>query len=344
MQSNESLGVLCLGFSNIVQRRVLPALEALPGVARFEIASRRGRPEETLLTPKCASSYDDFEAALASSRCDLVYVSTVNSEHEAWAERALERGFHVVVDKPAFLELEAGDRLLRLASSRRLCLAEATVYAAHPQIELCRQIFAEAGLPEVGLPEVGLPRVAARPTRITTLFSMPPLPPDNFRYQRQLGGGALWDLGPYAVSLGRVFFGEPPETVHASVLSRGGPDRVATAFSAQLTYSEGRSLVGHFGFDTEYRNEATLLGPGAAVRISRLFTTPPNYANTLEVHAGNQASQRQAPAADSFACFLGEVLDRIRDGGDYADFGQHLRDDLQALVALRRAAETGGGR
>ncbi len=43
------------------------------------------------------------------------------------------------------------------------------------------------------------------PTHITVDFSFPPLDPENFRYKKDLGGGALNDLGPYAVSAGRVF-------------------------------------------------------------------------------------------------------------------------------------------
>lgn len=323
--SDDSMSVLCLGFSRIVQRRVLPALESLPQVNRIEIASRRGRPDNTLLTPKVGRCFDDFATALATSDCDLVYVSTVNSEHAAWVEQALASGFHTVVDKPSFLTLEDAERLLRQAAESELCLAEATVYTAHPQIEQCRQIFARAD---------------SHPARIATLFSMPPLASDNFRYQRQLGGGALWDLGPYAVSLGRVFFDDPPDIVQCVVLSRAGTDRVETAFSAQMMYPGGRSLVGHFGFDTEYRNEATLLGPGAAVRVSRIFTTPPTLTNELEVHVSNQASRPAAPSADGFACFLEDVLERIRCGGDrMLELGQNLRHDLRVLTALRADSE-----
>ncbi len=319
--SDHKLSVLCLGFSRIVMRRVLPALESLPQVSRVEIASRRGRPDEGLLTSKVDRCFDDFVTALETSDCDVVYVSTVNSEHAEWVERALDGGFHTVVDKPSFTSLEDAERLLQLAADRGLCLAEATVYTAHPQIDLCRKIFAEAD---------------SQPTRISTLFLMPPLASDNFRYRRSLGGGALWDLGPYAVSFGRVLFEDPPDAVHCSVLSRDDSDGVETAFSAQLSYPGGRSLVGHFGFDTEYRNEATVLGPGAAIRVTRIFTTPPDFANTLEVHVGNQASRRRASAADSFACFLADVLDRIRHGGDFVELGQNLLADLQSVVALRQ--------
>src|SRR5688500_20280379 len=78
--------------------------------------------------------------------------------------------------------------------------------------------------------------------------------PGNFRYRECYGGGALWDLGPYAVSVGRILFGGEPTAIAGQVLTRGGPDDVDTAFNLAATYSDGRSAVGHFGFNTVYRN------------------------------------------------------------------------------------------
>ena len=317
----DGLSVLCLGFSRIVQRRVLPALERVAGVARVEIASRRGEPDREHLPAKVGGCHDGFAAGLETGP-DLVYVSTVNSEHAEWTERALEHGCHVIVDKPSFIRLGDAERLTALAAERRSCLAEATVYAAHPQIELCRQTFADAG---------------TRPTKISALFSMPPLAPDNFRYRAELGGGALWDLGPYAVSLGRLFFESEPTAAHCQPVPRGETE-VETAFSVLVSYPEGRSLSGHFGFDTEYRNEVTLLGAGAAVRVERIFTTPPELDNERTVHAGNRESRRRAPAADSFTCFLEDVVGRVRSGEGFTELGERLLQDARALAALRRAA------
>jgi len=316
--------VLCLGFSNILQRRVLPALDNLTSVSRIEIASRRGVPDASNLPAKVGRCYGDFTEALDASSSEVVYVSTVNSQHAEWTERALKRGFHVIVDKPSFTDFAEAERLVEVAESCGRCLAEATVYVAHPQIELCKKTFAEEG--------VG-------PERITATFSMPPLAAGNFRYRADLGGGALWDLGPYAVSVGRTFFSTPLLSAHCSIGSRGGPDRVETAFSVMLLYSGGRCVVGHFGFDTEYRNEVTLLGKGVAVRIGRIFTTPPDLAGELEASIRNQSRKIHSVPGDSFGLFFDEVLQRIQRRGELAEFGRILLQDARALQAIREAAK-----
>src|SRR5205085_2558452 len=138
-------------------------------------------------------AYHDYASALDRSDATLVYVSLVNSEHERWATAALQSGRHVVVDKPAFLGRAATEGAVELAQRQGVCLAEATVYAYHPQVASVKELFAQAN---------------SAPTRLTAEFCFPDLDPTNFRYRRALGGGALWDVGPYAVSVGRTFFGD----------------------------------------------------------------------------------------------------------------------------------------
>ena len=318
---------LCLGYSRIVQRRVLPALQALPDVTQVEIASRRGTQPVPPEFNKVGKFFDDFDLALRSTKADFAYVSTINSDHRYWAQQALSAGLHVIVDKPAFLGHEEASSLCELASSRSLCLAEATVYVSHPQIDLALRSFTDSGV---------------RPTRITAVFSMPGFDTDDFRYRADQGGGALWDLGPYAVSIGRVVFEAPPTPIGCSLnaqMDRPGVGTVETAFSMMATFPTGGSLIGHFGFDTQYENSLHLLGPGMSVAMSRVFTTPPDHENTLQLRSGHDVRQLTAPAADSFAEFFGGFIEDIRAGNTDRLAGVLLAD-AAALDRLRAAATT----
>ncbi len=308
--------VLILGHSSIVRKRVRPALARMPEIEAVEIASRHD----------AEADHSEFGSALARSAAELVYVSLVNTEHASWVERALESGRHVVVDKPALPNLEESERLVALARSRRLCLAEATVYPHHPQIAAIRDCFERSG---------------SAMTRIDACFSFPPLPATDFRYRRGLGGGALSDLGPYAASPGRVFWGERPQGVECRILTTGGPDDVETSFSVLLQYAGGRSLVGHFGFTTAYRNRLSLLGPACCVDIDRVFTTPGDLGNEWVVTRPAGLERSKAPAADAFALFVRDVLARIRSG-NLEELYEALLTDAFVLDRMRRSARRGG--
>jgi len=307
--------VLILGNSAIAQKRVVPALAAIPAIDGVEIASLRS----------AGTTYDDYERALEASSAELVYVSLANSDHAQWARRALESGRHVIVDKPAVLSAAEAEALAELSRERGLCLAEATAYAAHPQMREISRLFAEA---------------QCRPSRIDAMFSFPPLPRDNFRYRQASGGGAIYDLGPYAVSPGRLFFGAEPIAVECRVLSTGGEDGVPTAFSVMLEYSDGRAMVGNFGFDTAYCNRLSVFGSDLGVEVDRVFTTPENFDNELRVSAPTGNSTVSVPADDCFKLFIADVMSKI-ETADLDGLRADLLADARVIDSLRAAAGRG---
>ena len=317
------MDVLIIGLSNIVTRRVLPALRTLPSVGRIDVATRKA--EDASLKAKWTHGevYGDYSSALRQTRAALAYVSLVNSEHERWARWALDAGLHVVVDKPAFLGRERAEVMLDLAARHDVCLAEAVVFAHHPQIAAAKRVFTEA---------------QSTPTRIAALFTFPPMDPANFRYRSSLGGGAVWDVGPYAAAAGRVFYGEEPESVHCQILAHAAD--VEIAFSTLQVFSEGRSLIGHFGFDAAYCNRLHLIGPTIAAELDRAFTTPPELANRLRVSGSSGDSTVEIPPTDSFACFMDHVL-RCVAAREWGALAADLLADARTLDRMRTAA-TGG--
>lgn len=282
----------------------------------MSIASRRWRPEGGSLS---VQHFPDYEQGIEESGADLAYISLENSNHALWAERALEKGMHVVVDKPAFLTVQDARRLVELAEAKRRCLAEATVFAHHPQIAALRGLFGSGGA-----------------ARVNAIFSFPPLDPGDFRYRRDRGGGALLDVGPYAVATSRVFFGRAPRSVACEVLARR-VDGVDTAFSVLLCYDGGAAMTGHFGFDTEYLNRLLAFGPGVAGELNRAFTLPPEATNRVVVRKNNLESEIAVAPADTFALFLGDVVGAIR-AGDWNRFVQALLEDAELLARLRKTS------
>ncbi|MCW1968564.1 MAG: Gfo/Idh/MocA family oxidoreductase [Anaerolineae bacterium] len=314
--------VLIIGHSRIVQKRVLPALQLLPSVATIELATRRPADLAILRqqSPKLKAIYPDYADAIRHSDADLVYVSTVNSDHAVWVEAALRANRHVVVDKPAFTHLADAQRLVALAQSKQLCLAESIVFRYHPQAVAAKQAFADADL---------------RPTKATAVFSFPMFATDNFRLNGALGGGALFDLGPYALGAGKYAFDAHPIDIQCHVTDwHNGVD---VAFSIMALYPEQRVLIGHFGFNTEYCNTLELLGAGMSVRFDKAFTTLPNADTQVQVRASNRASELTPERGDNFALFFADVIAHIQ-AGQQAILTQNLLDDATTLAWLMRSA------
>lgn len=313
--------LLILGCSSIVRRRVLPAALTVRAIERVSVASRRPRAADVEIN---GDWFDDYDAAIDASGADAVYVSGVNTEHERWVFRALERGLHVIVDKPAFLELDVAERASDRARRAKRVIAEAAVFAFHPVAQTMRRLVVED------------PRTS---WRATMMFCTPPLDAQNFRYRAECGGGCLYDLGPYVVATNRLLFGAAPTTVDCKVLSTTGTPPVDTSFGVMLTHGGGSALTGYCGFVTAYRNHLSILTDARFIEAERVFTTPPSM--NCAIHMRTVADDRQviAPAADSFALFLGAFAEAAASGEGEA-FASALIEDARLLARLRKAAST----
>jgi predicted dehydrogenase len=328
------LHLLILGHSSIVRRRVLPAARAVPALRRISVASRHAHPT----TGDDLQWFTDYDEALASSGADLAYVSGVNASHTEWATRALQRGLHVVVDKPAFPDAETAWRLVTLSRQQAKGLAEATVFTFHPQVAALQSMTKDA---------------SRSSTRVMMTFSVPPFPAGDFRYRADCGGGCLYDLGPYVVATNRMLLGRPPSGVHCEILTTtsAGPRTrptssddtsfggsvVDTSFSAMLTHDDGAALTAHCGFVTAYQNRLSVLTDERAIDVERFFTTPPDFVNTLKVRDAGGERSVDVPAADAFVGFLNAFCDAV-ERSDFEPFQSALLDDAQLMERLRRAA------
>ena len=225
----------------------------------------------------------------------------------------------MVIDKPATLCLKETEKLLLLAKQNKRLLAEATVYLYHPQFSIIKDIFLKD---------------KSDPKLINLSFSIPPLNPGNFRYNKTLGGGAVYDTGIYAISPGRYFFNSIPEKIYCTKNSYSGD--LLISYSILAKYSEGRSLVGHLGFTTEYINRMNVLGEHICVDIDRVFTIPDNIENEIKVKMNNVSKTIKAPESNMFIQFFSDVIGAINKN-DFTEFHNHLMMDAKALQMIIEA-------
>jgi NDP-hexose-3-ketoreductase len=310
--------ILFLGYSSLLKNRILPILNLIP---EFDMISIAKFHEQTWdlsysLLNRHVDLYNNYQDALETTKAEIVYITTVNSAHYEWAERFLKKGIHVIIDKPATLSLKETERLLYLARKNHKLVAEATVYLYHPQFSLIKEIFI---------------REKSEPIFLNLSFSFPPLHFANFRYRKELGGGAVLDTGIYAISPGRYFFNAVPQEIYCTKDSFS--NELLVSYSILARYSEGRSLIGHFGFTTEYINRMNILGDHISVDIDRVFTTPDNIGNEIKVKIRNISNNIMVPKSNMFIQFFNKVIGAIVKN-DFEEFYDHLIMDAKAMQMI----------
>ena len=93
--------ILILGYSSIVERKVLPALTKVEKITEIEIASLSKESIHGI-----TKVYKDYDLALSDSDAELVYISLPNSFHFEYLEKSIKHNKNVIVDKPFLINFE----------------------------------------------------------------------------------------------------------------------------------------------------------------------------------------------------------------------------------------------
>lgn len=220
-----------LGTATIAREAVIPGMLKSPYCEHLEVAAIASRDLEKAKAVADAfgieQAYGSYDALLADSGIDAVYIPLPNHLHVPYSIRALEAGKHVLCEKPIALSAAEAEELVAVSRQRsRLKLMEAFMYRHHPQWQWAGKIVEEGRIGDV--------------RTIHSFFSFFDDDPASILHHRQWGGGGLMDIGCYSVSLSRFLFGSEPTRV-IGILENDPLFDVDRLTSGLLEFSDGVS-------------------------------------------------------------------------------------------------------
>ena len=160
--------------------------------------------------------YDTIDEIFTDPNVDIIYLTTPHNTHYSFMKRALQNGKHLLVEKSITLNSAELEEMVSLAEHKGLVLAEAMTIWHMPLYKELWQIVKSGQLGKVQM--------------ITVNFgSFKEYNMENRFFNRNLAGGALLDIGVYALSIVRSFMAKQPEQVASQMLpAPTGVDEQAT--------------------------------------------------------------------------------------------------------------------
>jgi D-xylose 1-dehydrogenase (NADP+, D-xylono-1,5-lactone-forming) len=245
------------------------------------VASRdRSRAQAYARERGIARAYGSYEELLADPEVDAVYVPVPNSLHLEWTRRALEAGKHVLCEKPLGSRAADVEAAFDLAERQSRLLMEGFMYRHHPQTARLAELVAAGAVGRLRL--------------VRGSFSFAVDDPSDVRMRRELGGGALMDVGCYCVHATRLLAGEAEQ---AGALTLIGGDGVDIAFVGSLRCAH--SVLAHFdaGLTLSERNDLEVVGEEAT-----LYVRDPWHCRSpgIELRRGATAEAIAIPQANPY--------------------------------------------
>jgi predicted dehydrogenase len=319
-----------LGTARIGIQHVLPAMRASPLIDLRAIASR-SLAEATRAAGALGieRAYGSYEALIADPDIEAIYNPLPNHLHVPLTLAAAAAGKHVLCEKPLALSADEAQSLRDAAT--RVHIEEAFMVRHHPQWQRVRELVRSG--------RVGALRA------VQVFFSYFNDDPGNIRNQPAIGGGALYDIGCYAILCGRYLFDAEPRRVVALVDRDPalGTDRTT---SALLDFDAGRQLAFTVSTQSARYQRVQVVGTQGRIEVQIPFNAPQGGAMRISIDDGQALDGstivvEALPAADQYRLQAEAFSRRVR-GQDVPSWG--LDDAIaqsRVIDALWRSERSG---
>lgn len=266
--------------------------------------------------------HGSYEALLADPDVHIIYNPLPNHLHAEWTIKALEAGKHVLCEKPFALTLAEVDAMYAAAQKAGRALAEAFMYRHHPKTLKTKELVESGALGEV------------RFMRASFSFALDR--PDDGRWDPTMGGGALWDVGCYPVSLARYLFGAP-ERVEG--WQRLAPSGVDGTFTGTLYFANQRVAQFDCSFQMPYRTQAEIVGAEGLLTLTRPFQ--PDFPEAkLLLQRGDNVEEIVLDNPGRYWAEIEDMHDAVLNGTPPRITPAETRGHVETILDLYRAAST----
>jgi predicted dehydrogenase len=315
-----------LGVSRHFILRVSLALAHSSVVEMHGLASRRAEQAKLwankLGIPKFYGSYEEL---LKDPEIDAVFIPLPNHLHEEWIKKAADAGKHILCEKPLTLTAVQAKEVVSYCKKAEVKIMEAFMYKCHPQWQRARELAA------VG--EIGKLRF------VHTFFCYSNSNPRDIRNRPETGGGALYDIGCYAVSAARFLFQKEPVRV-LCVLTRDPDFKTDIITSGILDFADERAT---FSVSTQSFNyqQVELLGSGGRMRIQLPFNMYPDVPAELFVTTGVGTRCIKTGPCDQYQVEFEEFAKAIINDTEPPISPDDALNNMKVIDALFKSAESG---
>ncbi|WP_159886231.1 Gfo/Idh/MocA family protein [Paenibacillus puerhi] len=278
-----------LGCAAIAFRAVIPGIKQSELGELAAIASRSlEKAQEAAAREGIPQAYGSYEELLADESIDAVYIPLPNHLHREWTIKAAQAGKHVLCEKPAALTAEETEEMVAACAEAGVVFAEAFMYRHHPRYRMIRDVIASGEIGEL------------RAIRGSFTFNSS-ANSGNVRFNRDMGGGSLYDVGCYPISAARYVLGQEPEAVTVQAFFSPQHDEVDMMASGLLEFPGSVALTFDCGMWAAGRNTLEILGTDGRIELQSAYVGPTDAGANFFVTAKGERREVEVPVVNHYA-------------------------------------------
>ncbi len=323
--SSSRFNIGILGAARIAPFALIKQAKVIEGVSVVAVAEEYQDAhalEKYAKKHKIPKTYRHFDDLLSDDKIDAVYLPLPIGMHAEWAIQSINAGKHVLVEKPLAANAEQAERVHEVSEKADLIVCEAMHHRYHPLVQRVQEIIATG--------EIGELRY------IKANFSCY-LPFDDFRFNYELGGGAMMDMGCYPISFLRAVTGIEPTVVDARAGLHG--KKIDRWMKSTLYFSnacEAEVFVGMRAKRSLFGVSITI--SGECGKISILNFIKPEIYHRLVVKTDKMKRRETVYGKSTYGSQLEAFIAAARGGSDVITTTQNGVNNQRVIDAIYQKA------
>lgn len=246
-------------------------------------------------------AYDDYEKCLDNKEVDAIYVSTPPFMHYPNVKLALEKGKHVICEKPFTVDVKELEELIELAKEKKLLLMEAMKSPFIPVNIEVKKLIDQGEIGEL--------------ITLEGSFSYDSGPRySHFHFNKGMGGGALYDVGIYPLFISLFFVNS--EVKQYFGYSKNAPTGADSLACVMLQFENGVIANIRGGLEVNTYQGVYIYGSKGKIHIPHFWVASKA---TIEYYDGREKRVIMGDANNEFKYQVGHFVDLINNGKTESD-------------------------
>jgi len=281
-----NFGIIGCGY--IAKKSFIPAIIKSSN-ANLSMIYTRSSDKQKMLEDEFKCKVElNLNKILSSDQIDAVYIATPPATHENYILKAAKNKKHILCEKPLTTNYNNAEKIIKICKKYNVALLEGFMYQFHPQHDFVNGMIKE--------------KVLGEPIVFQANFGFPPMNKNNYRYNANLGGGALLDAGVYTLHSARKIFNKEPINSYAlRTAYEGGVD---ISGSCMLDFGNNNSAFLSYGFDNYYQNNYSIWFNKGFIKVDRAFSIPNDMKAKITI---NQNNKEEVIKIDCYDQFLAQL-------------------------------------
>lgn len=263
--------------------------------------------------------YPQIDDMFEDEAVDIIYITSPHNTHYGFMKKALEHGKHLLVEKSITLNSEELDEMIALAREKHLILAEAMTIWHMPIYKKLWEIVESGELGKVQM--------------ITVNFgSFKEYDMKNRFFNMNLAGGALLDIGVYALSIVRSFMTEKP----ADIVSQWKPSPAGSDEQAAilLKNKDGQMATIALSLHSKQPKRAMISCEKGYIEIMEYPRA--DRAEIVDASTGEKKEISCGKTEDALFYEMTDMERAVESGDETEMYLNYTKDVMDIMTGLRR--------